>query len=91
MRNGRAHARIQQFLDLFDDLAVLAFVDRMAAVAAVALDHRLAGLVVLHDRAKHGWFYVVPFGRFGLGDGYEVWPQEYPGNALNPENTLGQR
>jgi hypothetical protein len=49
---SRAHAGIQQLLDLADDLAIRAVMGGMGHGVAVALHHRGAGGIVLHDRAQ---------------------------------------
>jgi hypothetical protein len=64
LRHGRAHARVQQRLDLAHDLAVFAVMLRMAAGGLrLAVHHRVAGLEMLHDRAENGGLQVVPFHR----------------------------
>src|SRR6056297_3224549 len=68
-----AHAGVEQFLDLTDDLGILAAMFGMARrAAALAGHHRLTGLVMLHDRPENRGFDMVPLGAVAFGHGHEI-------------------
>ena len=49
----RAHARVEQLLDLIDDFRVLGADVLLEQVVGIALQHRAAGDEMLHDGAEH--------------------------------------
>src|SRR3546814_8279887 len=78
-----------QFLDLGDDLAVLAF--RLGRGLGRCMKDRLAGGEMLHDGAENGGLEEVPLLIRVLGHGDEVATEEYGGDAVDFEQALGER
>ena len=81
----RAHPRVQQLLDLGDDLLVLGRDSSTRSSLGVALDHRPPGDEMLHDRCQHLRLQRLPGDVVGLGDGDEVAAEEHARDAGQSE------
>ena len=93
--HGRAHARLQQFLDGDDDLGrpcrrTRRF-RRQAHRASTWRHDRRARHEMLHDGAEDGRLQVLPVGAAVLGDGDEIVAEEHAGDAGDVEQPAGQR
>ena len=88
--HGRAHAGVEQFLDLRHDLSVLRG-DVLGGVLTNALDHRAAGDKMLHDGAQHLRAQRRPGALIALGDGDELGAEEHAGHAVQCEQGCGER
>src|SRR5260221_10441955 len=92
LRHGRPHARLEQLLDLGDDLGI------GLAVLAGALGHpvrgqqdRPPGGEMLHDDAKNRRLELVPVALLVLRHGDEVAAEEDAGHAADRKEPFGQR
>src|SRR3546814_18363465 len=78
-----------QFLDLGDDLTVLAF--RLDRCLGRCMKDRLAGGEMLHDGTENGGLEEVPLLIRDLGHGDEVAAEEHGGAAVALQQALGER
>src|SRR5690606_11731388 len=88
LRDRRAHAGIEQFLDLRRDLVVF----RVIRVPTVnhGGQERLPGDEVLHDDAEDARLEQEPFPLLILGHRNEIIAEEDPGYALHLEKPTGE-
>src|SRR4029078_7561674 len=94
LSDGRADARLEQFLDGLDRLLVLGreiFV-RFSGFGdgRSAFGHGFARQVVLHDGAENGGLEMLPFA-LALGHADEVGAEEHAGDAVDLEQAGGER
>jgi hypothetical protein len=88
--DGGAHPRVEQLLDLGDDL-VLGPVGRGLGGSGRIEKDGLARGEVLHDRAEDGRLEHLPIPPGLLGHGHEIAAEEDAGHALDLEQAFCKR
>src|SRR5690625_2664832 len=93
LRHGRAHAAVEQLLDLGHDLGIrpVAVISMAVILGLACIHHRLAGLVMLHDRAKDRRFQMRPFLRIFLRNRDEIRAEKDARDAFDREYPARQR
>src|SRR3546814_12471135 len=86
----RTHARIHQFLDLADNLIVLAGTMALIATRRIVRQHRAAGGEVLHADAENGRLHQVTLALVLLGHRDEVGAAEDAHPARPDKSGVGK-